>query len=124
MSTLTISNLNDGTTTVATTYITNGSAKSWINYKGTSTNAIMESLNMSSVTDNGTGDYTMTFSNAMATAEYSITDGTYRSSGSNSPGITGFESPTANNYIHNHWNSGISVSDMFRTYSQVNGDLA
>ena len=122
MSTITVTNIK--ATGETASRAVSGVAAAWIDYKGTSTNAIMDSSNMSSVTDNGTGDYTMTFSNAMATAEYCITDGTYRSSGSNSPGITGFESPTANNYIHNHWNSGISVSDMFRTYSQVNGDLA
>tara|TARA_B100000085_G_C18479117_1_gene486486 strand:- start:32 stop:415 length:384 start_codon:yes stop_codon:yes gene_type:complete len=70
MSTLTISNLNDGTTTVATTYITNGSAKAWVNFNGTGTVAIRDSFNASSLTDNAVGDYTISFVNNMANATY------------------------------------------------------
>ena len=109
---------------LATNFVVNGSAKAWITYKGTSTNAIMESLNMSGVVDNGTGDYTMSFTNSMNTAEYNIVDGTERLENNNSPGITGFETTGTGSYIHNNWNSGFSVSDMFRTFSQVHGDLA
>ena len=65
MSTLEVSNLNDGTTTVATTFVTNGSAKAWVNFDGRSTATIRDSLNMSSITDNGTGDYTLTYSNSL-----------------------------------------------------------
>ena len=63
MSTLEVSNLNDGTTTVGTTFITNGSAKAWVNYNGT-TNAIRSSLNTSSMTDNATGDFTQNFTSS------------------------------------------------------------
>ena len=108
----------------ATQSLQQGLAKAWIDYKGTATNAVQDSLNISSVTDNGTGDYTIILSNIMSTAEYSIVDGSYRLENSNSPSITGFQTPTSSQYIHNHWNSGFSVSDMFRTYSQVTGDLA
>ena len=107
-----------------TTNLQQGLAKAWISYKGTSTNAIQDSLNMSSVTDNGTGDYTIVINNDMNSAEYSIVDGTYRLEDNNSPGITGFQTPTTSQYIHNHWNSGFGVSDMFRTYSAIHGDLA
>ena len=109
---------------VTTDYVVNGSAKAWIDYKGTATNAVQDSLNISSVTDNGTGDYTIILSNSMSSAEYAIVDGSYRLENSNSPSIAGFQTPTSSQYIHNHWNSGFSVSDMFRTYSQVMGDLA
>ena len=37
MSTLEVSNLNDGTTTVGTTYVTNGSAKVWAHYDNNGT---------------------------------------------------------------------------------------
>ena len=107
-----------------TTNLQQGLAKTWIDYKGTSTNSIQDSFNISSVTDNGTGDYTIVINNNMSSAEYSIVDGAYRLENTNSPSITGFQTPTSGQYIHNHWNSGFSVSDMFRTYSQVNGDLA
>jgi len=66
MSTLTISNLSDGTTTVATSYITNGSAKAWVNFNGTGTIAIRTSQGVTSLTDNGTGDYTVNFSTSFS----------------------------------------------------------
>ena len=108
----------------ATQSLQQGLAKSWIDYKGTSTNAVQDSFNITSVTDNGTGDYTIIINNNMSSAEYAIVDGAYRLENNNSPSVTGFQTPTSGQYIHNHWNSGFSVSDMFRTYSQVTGDLA
>jgi hypothetical protein len=33
----------------------------WVNFNGTGTVAIRDSFNVSSITDNGTGDYTVTF---------------------------------------------------------------
>ena len=113
---------SDGTSPVTLTK--QSAAKSWITYKGTSTNAIMDSLNMSGVVDNGTGDYTMSFTNNMSDGEYSLTDSAERLENNNSPSITGFETTASGSYIHNHWNSGFSASDMFRTYSQATGDLA
>ena len=46
-------------------------AKSWINFNGGGTIAIRDSYNVSSITDNGTGDYTITFSTAMSSVDYS-----------------------------------------------------
>ena len=57
MSTLEVSNLNDGTTTVGTTFVTNGSEKCWCVFDGTGTISITNSLNASSLYDQGTGDY-------------------------------------------------------------------
>ena len=108
----------------AATLTKQSAAKAWITYKGTDTNAIMESFNMSGVVDNGTGDYTMSFTNSMNTSEYNLVVGTERLEDNNSPGFTGFETTGTGSYIHNNWNSGFGVSDMFRTYSQVHGDLA
>ena len=72
MSTLTISNLSDGTKTVATSYITAGSAKAWLNLNGTGTIAIRDSLNTSSVTDESTGKYTQTYVSNMSSDDYSV----------------------------------------------------
>lgn len=49
-----------------------GLAKAWVNFNGTGTVAIRASLNVSSITDNGTGDYTVNFTNAMPDANYSV----------------------------------------------------
>jgi hypothetical protein len=49
-----------------------GSAKAWVNFNGTGTVAIRDSFNVSSITDNGTGDYTINFTTAMPNANYSV----------------------------------------------------
>ena len=40
-------------------------ARAWVNFNGTGTVAIRASGNVSSITDNGTGDYTVNFTTAM-----------------------------------------------------------
>lgn len=50
-----------------------GTAKAWVNFNGTGTVAIRASYNVSSITDNGTGDYTVNFTSALADANYSMT---------------------------------------------------
>lgn len=47
-------------------------AKAWVNFNGTGTVAIMASGNVSSITDNGTGDYTVNFTTAMPDANYAM----------------------------------------------------
>jgi hypothetical protein len=46
-------------------------AKAWVNFNGTGTVAIRGSFNVSSITDNGTGDYTVNFANALGDGNYS-----------------------------------------------------
>lgn len=48
-----------------------GRAKAWINFDGTGTIAARDSFNITSLTDNGTGDYTMTFTTPFPSANYS-----------------------------------------------------
>ena len=51
-------------------------AKAWVNFNGTGTVAIRDDFNVSSITDNGTGDYTINFSSAMTNSNYSfVTNG-------------------------------------------------
>ena len=47
-------------------------AKAWVNFNGTGTVAIRAAGNVSSITDNGTGDYTLNFTTALADANYSV----------------------------------------------------
>ena len=44
--------------------------KAWVNFNGTGTVAIRASYNVSSITDNGTGDYTVNFTTALPDANY------------------------------------------------------
>lgn len=47
-------------------------ALAWVNFNGTGTVAIRSSYNVSSITDNGTGDYTINFATALADANYAV----------------------------------------------------
>jgi hypothetical protein len=70
--------------TVGTSYDTLYPAydcRAWVNFNGTGTVAIRASGNVSSITDNGTGDYTVNFTTAMPDANYSATCGACRSDG-------------------------------------------
>jgi len=72
MSTLRVNTLANqgGTQSTAIENAINGSAKAWVNFDGTGTVAIRASYNVSSITDNGTGNYTVNFTNALADANY------------------------------------------------------
>ncbi len=51
----------------------NYKCRAWVNFNGTGTVAIRASGNVSSITDNGTGDYTVNFNTAMPDANYCAT---------------------------------------------------
>jgi len=74
MSTLKTSNIQDtsGGNNSTPEEINEGRAKVWVNFNGTGTVAIRDSFNVSSITDNGTGDYTVTFATAMADSNYAV----------------------------------------------------
>ena len=47
-----------------------GAAKAWVNFNGIGTVAIRDNFNVSSITDNGTGNYTVNFTNSMGDTNY------------------------------------------------------
>lgn len=65
----TLSNLA-GTQTVPVATVAQGSAKAWVNFNGIGTVAIRASFNVSSITDNGTGNYTVNFTTALPDTNY------------------------------------------------------
>lgn len=72
MSTIKTDNLQNaaGTLSVPVGTVVNGSAKAWVNFNGTGTVAIRAAFNVSSITDNGTGQYTLNFTTALSDANY------------------------------------------------------
>lgn len=70
---------NSGYGSVATAY----GCRAWVNFNGTSTVAIRASGNVSSITDNGTGDYTMNLTTAMPDANFAVAATT-----TENPGVT------------------------------------
>jgi hypothetical protein len=69
-----------GTLSVPVDTVVQGSAKAWVNFSGTSVTSpftianggIRAAFNVSSITDNGLGDYTINFTTAMTDANYAV----------------------------------------------------
>jgi hypothetical protein len=63
-----------------------GVCRAWVNFNGTGTVAIRASFNVTSITDNGTGDYTVNFTTAMTDANYAWS-GSYGADNSSTQGF-------------------------------------
>jgi len=55
--------------------------RAWVNFNGEGTIAIRADFNVNSLTDNGTGDYSVTFDNAMSDINYATVASTSNNSG-------------------------------------------
>lgn len=81
MSTLKVNTLTDtaATKSVPIEDVVNGVARAWVNFNGTTNTGgncdIRASYNVTDVDDNGTGDYTVNFTNAMPDANYCVVFG-------------------------------------------------
>jgi hypothetical protein len=84
--------------------------KAWVNFNGTGTVAIRASYNVSSITDNGVGYYTVNFTTAMVDANYCFV-GTAAATGTNlfSLSQSGSYSTTTVSFITA--NSGSTLTD-------------
>ncbi len=97
-----------------------GIAKAWVNFNGTGTVAIRDSFNVSSITDNGTGDYTVNFTTAMPNANYSLVATTGASAvGTNGYQTKGYQSSatgyTASSARIEGWSDGLAARvDIFQ----------
>ena len=57
-----------------------GAAKAWVNFNGAGTVAIRAAFNVTGITDNGVGDYTVNFTTAMPDTSYGAVSAGRRSS--------------------------------------------
>ena len=102
---------------LATNYVVEGSAKAWVRYNG-STPAINDSFNVTSLTDDGVGDHTFTFTNSM-------TDTNFAFSGHSSQYHTGNDNIASSSTVNVFTaNSSHSKSDAVRSSCMIHGDLA
>jgi len=108
--------LGEGTS--ATTNLQQGLAKVWVQFDGTASGAASrDSLNVGSMTDNGTGNYTVNFSNNMSNDDYA-------SAGiGNTMSITS-EAVTTSTINLLSANSSGSLSDVTIMATSILGDLA
>ena len=104
-----------------TSYVVNGSAKVWVNFNQTGTQAIRDSFNTASLTDNGTGLSTVNFTAALNNANYSVQntkgDAGYRGFHSVYTFLTGSFRLDARNDSGNEADASIQLAT-------VHGDLA
>ena len=101
-----------------TTNLQQGLAKVWTRFNGTSTIAVNDSLNVSGLTDHGTGDYQVNFTNNMGNVNYANT-----SNSNNAHALNG-NANSADNLRVGTYNSSTSLIDSSRVMSDANGDLA
>lgn len=73
----------DGTKTIPTARVAQGTAAAWVNFNGTGVIAINASYNVSSITDAAVGEYAINFATAMPDANY-VVGGLGRRAASNS----------------------------------------
>jgi hypothetical protein len=119
---------------VGTEYVVNGSAKNWINLKGTSTISSRASLNTSSISDIGTGTYQVNMSSSMSDNAYIFTGVSQNYSDTTARGHGGwhpypYTTLTTSAYvtktIYGNYNAGDATTyDTERMFSVVHGDLA
>jgi len=109
-----------------TTNIQQGLTKAWVNFNG-STFGINDSFNVGSMTDNSTGDYTVTFSNALSSANFSTTANTLRISGDQSSVVMPTAYTTAKVELET-WRenagAGSVAADHSLVSASISGDLA
>tara|TARA_R110002020_G_scaffold452726_2_gene667247 strand:+ start:298 stop:669 length:372 start_codon:yes stop_codon:yes gene_type:complete len=123
MSTLEVSNLNDGTTTVATTFVTNGSAKVWAFYNTVTSTNLFDSFNVSSLTDQATGSTAVAFTSSMGNDDYSVS-GIGGDFGSAVGFFSDINDRTASVYDHSSRDASGSAIDFDRASLTIHGDLA
>ena len=108
----------------ATTNLQQGLAKAWANLNGSSF-GLRDNFNMSSATDNGTGNYTLGFTNNMSDSNYCSTPGGHTSNANaNSTQhiyVTEFSTSTLRIKCND---SGGTAQDWTLTATSVQGDLA
>ena len=107
--------VGEGGTT--TTNLQQGLCKSWIQFNGQGTIATQDSFNRGSLTDNGTGNYILGFTNNMANDDYA-------GGGIGNTAQMSFESVSTSQVNVLCSNSGGSLSDVTIVTITIHGDLA
>jgi hypothetical protein len=96
----------------------NYKCRAWVNFNGTGTVAIRAAGNVTSITDNGTGDYTVNFTTAMPDANYGFAlSGGYPSTSGSDAAIRVNSAPTTSTLrVQTQNTSGVAVD---RDYNSV-----
>ena len=85
--------------------------RAWVSFNGTGTVAINESFNVTSVTDNATGQYTINFTNAMPDAHYAMGYLCQEDTGGGNRNINGYSTRSTTAMPVDTRNSGNTLGD-------------
>lgn len=99
-------------------------AKAWVNFNGQGTVAIRSSYNVASLTDHGTGDYSINFTTPMANADYAVTGVGTHDGGSYVTWLfyPNDTPPTASSCRVNYLNSSLAFHDPSFVCVVIHGD--
>ena len=106
----------------ATQSLQQGLAKAWVNFNGQGTIAARDSFNLSSLDDNGTGDYGVNMSSVFSSANHSAHGtcdaiGNYSNVEINNVAASGMDSMRC-------WNDNPATIDPSLVFATMHGDLA
>jgi len=121
MSTITVTNIK--ATGETASRAVSGVAAAWVNFDGTGTIAARDSFNVASLTDQGTGNYDVSLSNAMASANYCYS-GLANGSGSSNSQVNGDGALQASTMLLRTINTADNNQDTDGVYIAAHGDLA
>ncbi len=107
-----------------TTNLQQGLAKVWANFDGTGTPTFRDSLNAASITDNGTGDQTVNFTNNMNNDDFSRVTAAGENATTGGNRVSGLRLPSTSSYRIITMNTSATDVDCQDNCSTVHGDLA
>ena len=105
-----------------TTNLQQGLAKIWCNADQTGT--VRDSLNISGITDGGTGDVTFTFSNATSNDDYALTGSCRRASTTTEAFVFAIHTMATASCRARHMYLGQTAYDHAHMCMNIHGDLA
>ena len=114
-----------GNNSIATSFIAEGSAKVWVNFDGTAGSlSPRDSHNVTSLTDNGTGDYTITIASDMGNTNYSSVGSGQNTSNTNYGTVFNPASVATGTLQVKYHNASEAIKDGAQQNVLIHGDLA
>ena len=112
-----------------TTNLQQGLVKAWFNFSPNTSNTYRDAsnINITGVTDNGTGDFTHNFTNNMSNDDFAFTTGT---NGNNNEGVNSYnmyydpDTVASSSVTSRNISSGGTAQDSYYIMGMVAGDLA
>ena len=122
MSQITVENIKRSTETASRS--TRGVAAAWVNFNGTGTVAVRDSENVSSLTDDATGLYSIGLSNNMGNSNYSLSVASRQNTNAADIYVRYDPAPSVSSFTVEYVLPGTSRYDVDFIYATAHGDLA